>query len=133
MITECELIEKYLGVPYKHKGRDIEEGLDCWGFLKLCFRDMGFELIDPGIDYPEGWAKRGGNFFIENYHLQWESVNSPNPFDVVLFKNANNVANHAGIILSRARFIHCALKTGVAVCRLNDWKNRIYGFYRLIK
>jgi len=38
------MIEKYLGVPYRHRGRAMD-GLDCWGFLKLAYADIGVRLL----------------------------------------------------------------------------------------
>jgi len=129
-LSENELIRRYLGIPFKHKGR-TRDGLDCWGFLKLVFADLGYQIYDPGIDYKKDWGSEGENYFLEHYYLQWKQVSRAERFDVVLLENSKGIANHAGLILSRGRFIHCAVKSGVIVSRFNDFKNRIHGFYRI--
>lgn len=130
MITEQDILSKYLGVPFKHEGRSLD-GLDCYGLLVMVYRDMGIELVDME-HYDSDWSRRGSNFFIENYHLQWEQVITPRLFDVVLFKDCKGLANHLGIVLTRYRFIHSLIHAGTAVNNLNDrnWMPRVQGFYR---
>jgi cell wall-associated NlpC family hydrolase len=130
MIAAKEIINKYLGIPYKHHGRDMS-GLDCWGFVILVYRDMGYELLDIS-DYAERWSWQGGNYFIENYSKQWEHVAVSKPLDIVLFKNSIDVANHCGIYLGGGKFIHCC-RHGVIVSNLYEkpWGQRIDGIYRL--
>lgn len=43
--VEKLIVDKYLGIHYKHRGRTLD-GLDCWGFLKLVYADLGFRLFD---------------------------------------------------------------------------------------
>ena len=132
MITEKEIISKYVGVPYRHGGRDMS-GLDCWGLVKNVYRDLGYDLFDlEEGSYPVNWSRAGNNYFIENYHKEWKEVNCPMPFDGVLFRNRKGMCDHAGVVLSGGRFIHTC-RAGTVISRLNDksWKDRIYGFYRL--
>lgn len=126
------MIEKYLGVPYVHLGRTME-GLDCWGFLKKVYADLGFRLFDiEDLQYEKVWGLKGKDYFKENYFHDWDREPTPNVLDGVLFLNSRGVANHAGVVFSGRRFIHCC-RAGVVVSRLDDpsWKTRIEGFYRL--
>lgn len=129
--NEQDLVKKYLGVPFKHLGRSPKMGLDCYGLIKCFFGDLGIELIDVE-DYKKNWSKDGLNYFLDNYYKQFIEVPVPHPFDVVLFKNDEGVANHAGIVLSGDRFIHTS-RVGTVVARLNELNNfkRIVGFYRI--
>ena len=131
MITEKEIIKRYLGIPYKHRGRTLD-GLDCWGLIKSIYKDFGYDLWDIEEDYDENWAWEGRDHFIENYHKQWDKVEKPELFDVVLFKNSKDIANHGGVVLSNDKFIHCC-KAGTVINRLSDshWQKRLQGFYRL--
>ncbi|MBI5872997.1 MAG: C40 family peptidase [Candidatus Omnitrophica bacterium] len=127
-MTESEVRKKYLGVPFQHQGRSIS-GLDCYGLIINVYKDLGFELLDIEEDYPMNWVWEGRNYFIENHHKQWERVDVPKPFDVVLFyMNGKKVADHGGIVLSNNDVLH-ACKSGTVVSRLDHMKFLIEGFY----
>ncbi len=130
MVTEQDMISKYLGVPFKHQGRSLE-GLDCYGLLILVYRDLGIDLFDLER-YEQDWSQNGADHFIDNYHLQWEPVDKSRSFDVVLFKDCKGLVNHAGIVLSKGRFIHSCFNAGTVINRLSDrqWNRQIHGFYR---
>ena len=130
--VEKRLIEKYLGVPYRHRGRAMD-GLDCWGFLKLAYADIGVRLFDiEDLEYGKVWGLKGKDYFKDNYANDWVRVAEPQALDGILFLNSRGVANHAGVVLSNRRFIHCC-RQGVVVSRLDDvsWNKRTEGFYRL--
>jgi cell wall-associated NlpC family hydrolase len=130
--VEKAIREKYLGTPYLHRGRDIS-GLDCWGFLKLAYADLGYNLFDiEDLNYERLWSASGRDYFKENYWNDWHKVEKPDVFDGVLFVNARGIANHAGIVLNGRKFIHCC-RQGVVVAELDkpDWIMRTEGFYRL--
>ena len=130
--VEKLITDKYLGIPYRHRGRTLE-GLDCWGFLKLVYADLGFKLFDiEDLEYEKIWGLRGRDYFRENYANDWERVEDPQVLDGVLFLNSRGVASHAGIVFRNRKFIHCC-RQGVVVSRLDDiaWKPRTEGFYRL--
>jgi len=132
MITELEIISRYLGIPFKHQGRTLD-GLDCWGLIKLVYADLGFDLWDPVQDYDERWYS-SNNHFIENYHREWMQVQEPKFLDGILFHDGFGRINHAGLFLSGGRFIHCC-KAGVVIGKLSDpvWKDKFVGFYRFRK
>ncbi len=127
---EKNIINKYLGIPYKHRGRTMQ-ALDCWGLLKFAYADLGFNLFDVE-DYEKTWSQKGKNYFKENYINDWIKVDEPQVLDAVLFLNSKGIANHAGIVLSDRKFIH-ACRQGVIISKLDDksWKTKIEGFYRL--
>jgi len=131
IIDEKVIIEKYLGIPFKHRGRDLR-GLDCYGLIINVYRDLGYELFDIEEDYDESWAWKERSLFLENYHKQWKRIERPSLYDVVLFSNLNGIAIHAGLVLNNNRFIHCKRKTGVIISRLGElfWWQKIEGFYR---
>jgi cell wall-associated NlpC family hydrolase len=130
--VERFIIEKYLGLSYRHRGRSLE-GLDCWGLLKFVYADLGVRLFDvEDLEYSKVWGLEGKNYFKEHYFHDWVSVKAPESVDAVLFVNSKRIANHAGIVLSNKRFIH-SCRQGVIISRLEDplWVPRIEGFYRL--
>lgn len=125
-------LRSFLAIPYKHKGRDYN-GADCYGFIILFYRNvLGKELFDVNEDYDLHWSFKGNkNYFIENYHKQFEKVEKPVHYDIVMFQNRKGVANHAGVVLGYGKFVHCC-KDGVLVDNYNrpGWQRRLNGFYR---
>lgn len=129
-MLQAEIIEKYLGVPYLHHGRDLS-GLDCYGLILNIFDDQGVELWDINEDYDPEWSWKGKDLFFQNYARDWDAVSDPRFMDVVCFKNGKGVVNHAGVLLGENKFIH-AVKAGVVVSKYTDqqWNKRLVGFYR---
>jgi len=129
-MDEKTLRQKYLGIPYKHRGRDMK-GLDCWGFPILAFRDDGIELLDME-NYDVKWSYQGKNYFIDNYYKNWEEQKIPKFFDLLLFKNSEGVACHVGIYLSHNDFMHCCKGAGIVIAKITDpkWKEKLFGIYR---
>lgn len=129
MLDEKFIINKYLGIPFLHGGRTLN-GLDCWGLIIAIYADLGFKLLDIEEEYTPDWQFKNKNYFIENYCKEWKRATLPELFDGVLFKSGKNIANHAGVVLSDNRFIHTC-KAGTIISRLDEWKNKIEGFYHL--
>ena len=130
MSLELDIVDRYLGVAYKHHGRDLA-GLDCWGLIKMIYKDLGYDLLDIET-YDKEWVSKGANFFVENYHLQWERVVHPELFNVVMFKNKDGVACHAGLYLKEGIMIHASDRAGVVLIRINTVGNgkQFDGFYK---
>lgn len=129
------IINKYLGLPYLNMGRDIK-GLDCWGLVMLIFKnEKGFDLPDTTEDYDTTWSYKGKDYFNDKYSKRFDRVDTPEYMDIILIKNGKGICNHAGVMLDSKHFIHCAEKAGVVVSNIKDelWKNRIEGFFKVIK
>lgn len=126
-----KLIEKYIGIPFVHKGRTMK-GLDCWGLIRLVYKDLGFEVAEID-DYEMEGHLQGHDHVPQIYADKWERVSVPVGYDVVLFLNQKGIAYHAGMILPDRRFIHCAKNTGVAIVNFSNVEKmmRVDGFYRL--
>jgi cell wall-associated NlpC family hydrolase len=132
-MTPDSVVKKYLGVPYRHQGRDLKFGVDCYGLILSIYADAGIKLRDIDADYDEHWSWEGKNYFIDNYHSDWEKVVLPNPkfLDIVGFINRQGIMNHAGVMLDDCHFIN-TVKAGTVVGNINDthWANKVVGFYR---
>jgi hypothetical protein len=89
-----------------------------------------FDIED--LEYSKIWGLEGKDYFKAHYFHDWFEVKTPEILDGVLFVNSKRIANHAGIVLSNKRFIHCC-RQGVIISRLEDpsWAVRKEGFYRL--
>lgn len=122
----------YLKIPYKFNGRAFD-GVDCWGLVILFYKyHLNKKVIDleNKAENLESYSK--DNFFIENYHKQWEKVINLKEYDLIFFKNSSNIVNHCGIYLSNNIFMQATSKHGITFCKINSlWKSKIQGFYRL--
>ena len=134
-MLEKEIIDTYLGVPYLHLGRN-KKGFDCWGIIIDIFRkklDIKiFDLLDM-ITYKEMWGYDGEDDYVKDYshEMDWQKFDNPKFLDIILFSNCKDVPNHAGIYLSKNKFLHCAGKVGAVVTKLEKrWEARANGFYR---
>jgi len=116
-LTEQLLIDRYLGIPYKHRGRNLK-GLDCWGLIIHIYKSIGIKVFDLE-SYEKKWSKKGKNYFVENYYSDWVPRKAPVFLDVILFRNQNNVVNHAGIYLSYSKVLQSTVK-GVIITRFDD-------------
>ncbi len=124
---------KYLGLPFKHHGRD-KTGLDCYGLLIMYYRDVfGIELKDWW--YEGDWSLKGENYFLENKTRFTIPVKTSAIHDIVLFCTNQNtkIINHAGIFVEKDGKIIQALKSGVCLSSIKSpiLASKIEGFYRL--
>ena len=108
--------QRYIGVPFAHKGRD-RDGMDCYGLFLAMMRDMGAPV--PDFEYIADWEKSGGNVIMENYWKHGEEIQKEDlvPGDAILFKNSP-VINHIAVYLGGGKFVH-ATKAGVSICTLD--------------
>jgi murein DD-endopeptidase len=124
---------KFLGIPYKHLGRDWK-GLDCYGLLMLYAKEiLGIELIDWW--YEEDWSKNGENYFTNNYQKYADKVDIPKRHDIILICSDLEVRipNHVAILVEEPNVIIQALRGGVVRGNLYSpiIMNRTEGYYRL--
>ncbi len=131
-LTFTGFIRTLLPIPYKHRGRDYS-GVDCYGFIIIFYREfLKVELMDVYEEYSKSWSFKGNkNYFLENYHKQFEKVDRPQPYDIILFQSRKGIANHGGVVLPNGKFIHCS-KIGVSINKYDEesFKKRFNGFYR---
>lgn len=86
---------KYIGLPYAEGGRD-RKGLDCWGLLRLIYKDeKGVLLPDlPGIT-TEGPLAIAHQIAAQEKE-GWQEVPSPQDCDAVAM-SLKNALHHVGI------------------------------------
>jgi cell wall-associated NlpC family hydrolase len=130
--SQVGIVNRYLGKPYKHHGRD-DSGYDCFGIIIAIYRDLGYTIEDIYGDYESSRDWKESSLLIENYHKKFDKVDRPQLYDMVLLKNKRDLAVHIGVVIQNDCFIHCKSGTGVIMSRLysNEYKNKIEGFYRL--
>lgn len=111
-----EEARKYVGTPYVWGGNDLQGGVDCSGFVKKLYGQIGENL-------PRTAAQQAkvGTPILRLEHLQ--------PGDRLYFCDASRTRiNHTGIYMGGGNFIHSARsKGGVSVDTLFDpkWRNKL--------
>src|SRR6266850_4947755 len=90
------VVETLIGTPYRHLGRNIDTGLDCFGLVIEFFRRLGITQDDPVSNYSREWWKTED--FIEFYHrIYFDRVINPFPGAIVSMCINSIVPNHLAI------------------------------------
>lgn len=128
--------EKYIGLPYKTLGRDLN-GIDCYGLVYLIFKhELGIDLPIINTGYDNGLNcqnvapvfEQGLKDFISD--SLFKKTDKIKEFNVILFRRSGYIS-HIATCVDKRTFIHADL--GAASCieniNRNYWKNRIVGVY----
>ena len=111
----------FLGVRYKYGGNDVDEGVDCSGFVRAIYEQT------LGMVLPRRAAEQAGA-------TQTISRDELKPGDLVFFNTMRSAFSHVGIYIGDNKFIH-APRTGARVriedMRENYWVQRFNGARRV--
>ena len=127
------LAEKYLGIPYRHGGRD-HKGLDCLGLIYLFYRDYGIKIPSgDGNSYSQEWYMKDPQRLISGINRMGRPV-SPSelqPLDLVYFRIGGAIT-HMGVMIDSRRFLHVLKDRVSQISILNpSWRRRLAGARRL--
>ena len=124
-------IVAYLNIPYRHRGRDIRTGLDCYGLVKEIYRrERGIVL--PDYVYDRDWAKQGLDLIREKYWAHFKPVETAKIYTVATFRDlVLKTDAHLGVMIGGMSFLHVP-ENGVS--RVDHLGNRVWhrafsGFY----
>lgn len=111
----------FLGVRYKYGGNDLDEGVDCSGFVRAVYEQT------LGMVLPRRAAEQARA-------TQTISRDELKPGDLVFFNTMRSAFSHVGIYIGDNKFIH-APRTGAQV-RVEDmresyWVKRFNGARRV--
>jgi len=126
------VIQHLIGIPYQNKGRDPAQGLDCWGLLRVFYREfMGIELPSYEDTYTDAFDRAATSTAIDAHQNQWHMVDRPKYGDAVLCR-INGMACHVGVYLGNNQMLHTQSGHDSALDQIDGfkWKNRLAGFYR---
>lgn len=126
-------ITQYLGIPWNKKGRNVNEGLDCWGFARHFYEtEYGIVLpmysnIAASIDRVECTE------MIKNspLHEQFDEVDTACAGDLIFF-TLSGMPIHIGVAMNNFKMIHAKTNVGVVVenFRCTAWEKRLDSIYR---
>lgn len=121
---------KYIGIPFKDKGRDIN-GIDCWGLARLVYKqEYNIDLPSFSSDYEANDNLRMQDL-IAQYKEGWEKIETPIEGCLVLF-NIMGSETHIGVAVSDTHFIHTRDGMDSAIESFDSfkWNKRISGYYK---
>ena len=128
MVTREQIIEQartYLGVKYRHQGRNKAVAVDCVGLVLGVAAELGI----PHCDAP-GYSRRPDGTLLPEMYAQTDPVVGPGqPGDIAVF-HWNGEPMHLAIMTAPDRIIHAfALNRMVCEHRIDDrWRQRIACF-----
>ena len=129
--------DKYIGIPFKAKGRDPKQGLDCWALVCLVLKErFGREL--PGFA-GIGFAKDQDNREVANFMASAKDdlpltqipPGEEMPGDIIWLR-ALGLPIHVGIVIAPGLMLHTESEVDSCIERYDGpaWRRRIVGFYR---
>lgn len=130
-----KLVEKYVGISYKHNGRKIEDGLDCLGVIICFLHECGYELPnDDGCAIEIDWYKNKPSRLIQGFEEYGKRIpiKQIQLLDVVVF-SFHNVPRHLGIMVNDSYFLHAREGKKTSVMRLKRYMKYFYSAYRVVK
>jgi hypothetical protein len=121
---------KYIGLPYKHNGRD-QSGIDCWGLARLVYQEQfGIDLPSLVADY-EGDSGKNIRELVNIQKESWQLVNTPEVPDLCVFRILGQPI-HIGIYTGNRNFLHINEGHTSIIESLDSpkWAKRLEGIYR---
>lgn len=115
-----------LGARFAFGGRGPKY-FDCYGLAMEVEKRVGVTI--PDVYSPSE---------VELIHRQvnsakpiFEQIEGPEPYCLALFQIHPQFVTHVGVVLEDCkRFIHIMQRRFVTVERLNDWQEKVRGYYR---
>lgn len=122
---------KWVGVPYKCGGRDLSEGLDCYGLVvEIYQKELGITLPKYDLITPANYNECSQSLLrteLYNNCLKKDLSEDIEEFDILLFNN-NGRPLHIAVAIDNDLMIHSDELVGSVIesHRSYKWKKRIY-------
>lgn len=135
--------DKYVGIPFKHLGSDIEEGLDCFNLCRYVLNaELNIHIPYYTYDFcnivDDHWyakttiplLEQGANKQDENW--SWLKVATPKKLDVVLMSiGSTNITNHTALYLGGDKLLQTTINRASWVSPYGRYyKQYTTGIYR---
>jgi len=123
-------LKKYIGIPFKDGGRDFD-GLDCWGLVRLAWKEeKGFLMPDMGDEYSSAFARGEVGRTAELLEAgPWNEDVTDRPrreLDVLVF-SFGTLDLHVGLWVAEGEMLHVMRGMETAVERYDQakWAKRL--------
>ena len=109
-----DLIDKWLGTPYRYAGNSIK-GIDCSGFAKVLYKSA-YDILLEGSS---------ADIFKSIVPVAKDELSEG---DLVFFKVRKGRISHVGVYLGQNKFAHASSSSGVMISDLDEpyWKQRYF-------
>ncbi|MBQ2594461.1 MAG: C40 family peptidase [Candidatus Riflebacteria bacterium] len=128
------MLSRFIGIPFKVGGEDFE-GCDCWGLVKLYFKQV-LDIDIPDYRVDESLIKEEiSDKLIEKLkdNSPWEMIDKPEPNCVVLLALGRDYINHAGVYVGRGQMLHAYSTSNSCIVNIDSptWSYMVKGYVRL--
>ncbi len=126
--------EPYIGIPFFYGGRTREDGLDCWGLVRLIYRDIvGIDLPEYGEVSADDLRAVARTVGVKRDAEPWSMVLEPATYDIVVMGLHNKrIPAHVGLMVDENTMIHAEQSSHSCLVRLDNMtvRERVLGFRR---
>ena len=140
-----KLAKKYEGIPYKHLGTDIKNGIDCFNLSRyILVNELGYTIpyfsYDFCSDEEESWYSKITNnpmYKVANdLNKGWKkvSIKDMEAFDIIIMSlGSTNCINHCALYLGNNKMLQTMVGHKSWITRYGSfYKNYTEGVYRWI-
>lgn len=131
----CEEVRKYVGVPYRHQGRN-QYGLDCVGLVVFCMDNLG--ILPEGYKAPHNYGYNVTQKLIEHIADWCEPTDVLEPGTMLSIRYAKHLPTTHVLLYMGGKhntFVHSTgvgVRKGVQEVRYGEpWVRRTTGIWRL--
>lgn len=108
---------KYINAPYKHLGKDLATGIDCFNLCALVLKqECGINVTLSTSDFcniiDDDWYLKTNEQLIENAaklttpSFSWLQVEEAEPFDILLMSvGSTNITNHCALCIDNTKLL----------------------------
>ena len=120
----------YIGIQYEEKGRTREEGLDCWGLVRLVQKEQFNNELPSFVEQQTSDEAELEELFATQRE-GWVQVQDYKEGDVILFK-VMGFESHVGTYIGDGKFLNISQGRTSVIERLDSskWERRIVGAFR---
>ena len=114
-------LEQYVGLDFKAHGRTIDEGVDCYGLVRLILAERFGTLLPRFLDQTEK----------DDSPVRLEPTETPGKAALIFIRDRG--VPHIGFVIDGQHMIHTSPKTGSVVERYTSakYRNRIEAIYNV--